>query len=656
MLKLESRKALLKGHPFFDGFTDSDVIELAKLAIEKRLTPGEIIATEGDVIDWVYLISSGEIEVDVQEVPRRLMRQGESIGLNQTGFFSATGLRTATLKAIDDVELLGWRLDVFQLFLERHPEFHATMRDSAEKMLRANFIKQAAPFADLPGSVTMALAQKIEQVTVQSGITLFEEGDFADVCYLICSGEVEIFLKDEEGKPKLIDTLGPGRLFGEAAILGTPQRGATVRISQAAQLLVLKAEHLHSLLHHGHTSEALMGLVAEHWRPRQTQNIVPFHRVNEEGMSITILKDKSRARYYQLSEEGWFVWQQLNGQRNLQDIMVELYKAKKFFSPQVVADMILDIAEAGFVFLPELKAPEIESAPELLSSWQRLRKTFRKWRYLRWVFDDVDPLFTRIYLGGWRLVFTWPGQTAIGLVTIVGAFFFALFLTDIVSRVPSASFIILACVAAFFANLASTLIHEIAHGLTVKYYRHDVHRAGIIFGWLGLAAYVDTSDMWLSPRRPRIVVSLAGPYADLFLAGCASFLGYFIPHQTISLFFGLLALMLYYGVLKNLNPLKENDGYAALRDALNASNLQYESVSWLKKRETAPNRAICIYWLICAAFLLLNVSVAFVAQHYLRILLPPLVLGVSTAHLFWLLPGLVVAQFLLSVLGSVRRV
>lgn len=45
---------------------------------------------------------------------------------------------------------------------------------------------------------------------------------------------------------------------------------------------------------------------------------------------------------------------------------------------------------------------------------------------------------------------------------------------------------------------------------------------GIGWYWFGPVAYVDTSDMWLEGRWPRIAVSIAGPYANLVLGGLAA--------------------------------------------------------------------------------------------------------------------------------------
>ena len=57
---------------------------------------------------------------------------------------------------------------------------------------------------------------------------------------------------------------------------------------------------------------------------------------------------------------------------------------------------------------------------------------------------------------------------------------------------------------------------------------------GIGWYWFGPVAYVDTSDMWLAGKWPRVAVSLAGPYSNIVLAGAAALVGWFVGHPTIA--------------------------------------------------------------------------------------------------------------------------
>src|SRR6185437_16938924 len=79
------------------------------------------------------------------KVPIAILHTGETIGLNDTGFFSTTGKRTATVIALSAITLL--RIDLTNLhdFLAKYPELQAKMYATSEQMLRTQFIKQSLP-------------------------------------------------------------------------------------------------------------------------------------------------------------------------------------------------------------------------------------------------------------------------------------------------------------------------------------------------------------------------------------------------------------------------------------------------------------------------------------------------------------------------------
>jgi CRP-like cAMP-binding protein len=667
VIEFEKRKALIRQHPCFAALSEESIDGLAELCFENHYNSGDIIISEGEVVDSVYLIAQGEIEVDfkmnqVDHIPQAVLREGDAIGLNQEGFYSQTGLRTATLSAINEVMLVGWPLDIFHHFLETQTELRDSMKNAAEKMLRMNFIKQAAPFADLPAETVEKLAQEIEEIMIPEGDVLFEQGDEALQCYLVCSGEVEIFINQKDGTEKTVAHLQPWRLFGESALLSTAKRNAGARMSEAGRLLVLKREQLQELMSNHNTSESIMALIVEHARPTQAENIMHYHRENAEGQAIIILKDERLGHYYQLSEEGFFVWEQLDGQKNLQDITIALYKAKKIFAPDAVADTVLNLADAGFALLPEIHTAILNEPPEILTRWQRIKQKLHKWRYFQHIFYDIDPWVTASYQAGVRLFFTWFGQIVMAAVTLAGIIFFNLFLDNIATKIPAFHHLILLLILLFIANLLLTILHELAHGFTTKHFKQDVHRAGVIFTWLGLAAFVDTSDMWLSSRGRRIIVSLAGPYMDLFLAGIFAILAFSITQPAFALFFWLLSLTLYYSVFKNINPILENDGYYVMKDALNDPHLRYNSYAFLKKMNLKNGLMVLkehrnerIYWLTCLFFFIIALLIAFAAQHYLRLVLPSDLFGISTWHLLWIMPGLVIVNYVLTISNFLRN-
>ena len=64
------------------------------------------------------------------------------------------------------------------------------------------------------------------------------EGEVGDCMFVIQEGTAEV-LRNEDGSPTLIDTIGAGELFGEMAILEHTVRSSTVRARDTVRALTI---------------------------------------------------------------------------------------------------------------------------------------------------------------------------------------------------------------------------------------------------------------------------------------------------------------------------------------------------------------------------------------------------------------------------------
>jgi len=73
------------------------------------------------------------------------------------------------------------------------------------------------------------------------GSTIFHEGDPDDSMAIILEGSIEITKKDSspDHKPKCLVRIGPGRAFGELALIEGPPRSATAQALVDVSLLIL---------------------------------------------------------------------------------------------------------------------------------------------------------------------------------------------------------------------------------------------------------------------------------------------------------------------------------------------------------------------------------------------------------------------------------
>jgi len=135
-------KSLVQKQSCFSQLTPKEIDELATLFIEKRIPAGATIVTEADPVDSVYLIVSGTADVrhitiengktHVQSLAT--LNAGDAIGLNETGFYSLSGMRTATVVANTEMVVLRLSVAAFHGFALINTHVTEVMRKNAENL------------------------------------------------------------------------------------------------------------------------------------------------------------------------------------------------------------------------------------------------------------------------------------------------------------------------------------------------------------------------------------------------------------------------------------------------------------------------------------------------------------------------------------------
>ena len=87
------------------------------------------------------------------------------------------------------------------------------------------------------------LGMLADEVDVPAGKVLMRQGDSGDDLMVLVSGQVGI-----ERNGERINTLGPGDVFGEIAVIERGPRTATVTTEAPTQLLVINHRDFHALM------------------------------------------------------------------------------------------------------------------------------------------------------------------------------------------------------------------------------------------------------------------------------------------------------------------------------------------------------------------------------------------------------------------------
>ena len=475
---------------------------------------------------------------------------------------------------------------------------------------------------------------------------------------------MEVLAQQGEGEERNLATLGPGSLFGEAALLTDAPRNATVRALDPCELLALhRSDLLEALGEDRQMGNRMLELLRLRDRPRQAPGIQAHHRATATGETITTLKDPERGTYYRLSPGGWFVWERLDGEHNLRDLTLEYLTEFKAFAPQAVAETVGGLAEAGFAEGVKPASTVLESA---IRPTRVQRTTALARRILEWQVSvpGVDTPFSRLYQSGVRLLYTWPGQIVLAAVAMAGLIAFILGIGELgttLQESEAGGWLLLFWIP---ATLVAIVIHEAGHAFTTKHFGREVPRVGVGWYWFGPIAYVDTSDMWLAGRKERVLVSLAGPYADLVTGGLAAIVAWLVPNAVVSAALWQFALISYIGVLVNLNPLMEFDGYFVLSDLLERPNLRPRALAWLgtnlipalrNLQRLRGHRLELLYGLASVLFVVFSAALTVVlyrliVQDWLSNILSDAV----AAGLAWVLAAAVVVLVVAGMLGELR--
>lgn len=667
-----ARRKLISESPFFAKLSEKNIADLAKLMSEVSYLAEEVIVKEGDFVDSFYIVVKGLAKVFhtktitsgvSDDVFLATLKPGESIGMSSAGFFSQNGIRTATVVAQTEILLL--RLDIrdFNDYLKTYPIFDNTITELTEQILKLDFIKKAYSFVELNNQKVYCLTKKIKEIILPPNTVIFNKDDIAECCYLIKEGKVKIFLPEENNEERELSVLEPSQLFGEAGLLAGSIRNASAKTLDECHLFVLESSLLYELMENNESfSHSIVDLMVRRFRPIAEKEVKVHHRVTKNKREIITLEHTGIHHYYNLNPHGLFIWQQIDGIQTIQDITVAFFRKYKAFAPEMICYLLYNLAEAGFVDIPDVKM-QTTSAEKSQTLVQRSINNIKKVTQIKFTFTQADATLTKIYNAGVKAFFTWPAQIILMAIVLLGsAGFFISYhkiLQNIESLQPSFWVFLLILIPISFVAI---VFHEAAHAFTAKKLGFKIQNLGL--GWLSLApyAYTDTSSLWLATHDVRLKVDIAGIYTDVIIASIFALLSLWPGLHEFSIYFWLVSLFLYYNALKNLSPLGEYDGYFLLTDIFDYPNLRKASLRWLVLQGFTVKDlfkqyiAECFYWISCVVYLIVSTIVTFFVFNSLFKMFS--VSTILNIPIIYFSSGIAIAILLIaifSVLSNIRR-
>ena len=152
----------MRSAPLFTALDDDAAAAVRATMVEQRLNKGDVLFTQGEIGDKLYLIESGKIKLgqtapDGRESLIAVLGAGEMLG--ELSLFDP-GPRTATAVAVTKTKVLWMGHEALLPWLVGRPDVSvALLRSLARRLRRTNVAMADLVFSDVPGRVAKALLE-----------------------------------------------------------------------------------------------------------------------------------------------------------------------------------------------------------------------------------------------------------------------------------------------------------------------------------------------------------------------------------------------------------------------------------------------------------------------------------------------------------------
>lgn len=315
------------------------------------------------------------------------------------------------------------------------------------------------------------------------------------------------------------------------------------------------------------------------YKPERNDHIVVAKLENSQGEPYYVLKQPETRAYLRLSESDYALWWQMNGDASLKQLLFYSLRRYRTLPIAHLNGLMVDLRNGRFLsdtpvnIYDQMETALVERAPS--SRGQKIIDAFLNTEI---ALNGLDDFFAPFYNSVKGLFDFWGQLVLLAIIIIGGMLFGAIFWFQRFSLTAQGGW----SIASFFiANLLVIFIHELAHGLTTKHFGRELNRGGFLLYWGMPAFFVDTRDIWLSPRKARVAVSWAGPHSGLVIGGLVGGIlaGILSSGSDFATTFGAtflyqIGFIAYLSVFINLNPLLELDGYFIMMDWLDMPGLR----------------------------------------------------------------------------------
>lgn len=198
--------------------------------------------------DYVYLIrgSVDLVDAQYQKTSIEVDDQGKKPPLDSADPSRYTAVTTSSSIIItisrDEVDIaLAWNQAGNYLVQDLATQEEGYGTDWMSALLGSEL------FQKIPPSNLQQLFQRFQEIKVETGEVIVQQGEVGDAFYVIQTGVAKV-LRENDGETKYLATLGPGHYFGEEALIGDTVRNATVQMNTDGIVMKLGKTDFKNLL------------------------------------------------------------------------------------------------------------------------------------------------------------------------------------------------------------------------------------------------------------------------------------------------------------------------------------------------------------------------------------------------------------------------
>jgi len=335
-------------------------------------------------------------------------------------------------------------------------------------------------------------------------------------------------------------------------------------------------------LHEVQSSQAYGGFRPQR-APHEEWSLTPQPR-GPDGSQNVVLKALKRDRFLLLNQKEYFLWEHFDGHHSLSEIGRTFHFEFGAFDYGVIRQFLAKLYHAGL--LAEIQAASLR--PSLARRHERwwarfLAAIFTTWERIAFRLTDADRYCATLYERGGFVFFRWPFVLSYATILLCAIVAVSRLWPDapaITARLAARP--LLGSGILLVTIVLASMLHVLVHALACKAHGRKVREMGFfLLQGIKPTFYADVTDIFMSSRRARVMVDLAGPMVEV-VGGSLAFIGAYGSQPGVgqSLLFGA-GIVLWESALLNLYPFSflEMDGYNILADLLAMPTLRQQALA-----------------------------------------------------------------------------